>query len=193
MFGGAFALFLGAYLLGGINVALVVSRARGVDIREVGSGNPGASNVLRSVGKGPAALVIVVDILKGLLPALVGQLAWSPAVAAAAGLGAVLGHCYPIYHRLRGGKGVATATGAMLAVSPPAMVAMVIVYGVVLRITRISALGSLAAVVVSLPALWLAGQAGWTVGWFAVIMVLIVFRHRSNLARLRSGSENRLV
>lgn len=190
---GAIALFLGAYLLGGVNMALAVSRARGVDIRQVGSGNPGASNVLRAVGKGPAVLVYLVDLAKGFVPALVGLLVWSPYVGAAAGLAAVLGHCYPVYHRFRGGKGVATAGGAVLAVAPPVMVAMVIVYGVALALSRISAVGSLAAAVVSIPALLLAGQTRGTVAWFALMMVLIVFRHRSNLARLRSGTENRLA
>ena len=190
---GAVLLFLGAYLLGGINVALVVSRARGVEIRQVGSGNPGASNVLRAVGKGPAALVYAVDLAKGFVPALIGMLAWSPYIGAAAGLGAVLGHCYPIYHRFRGGKGVATAGGVMLAVAPLVMVAMVIVYGVALAFSRISAVGSLAAAVVSIPALLLTGQTRGTVAWFALMMALIVFRHRSNLSRLRSGTENRLA
>ena len=190
---GAVALFLGAYLLGGINLALVVSRARGVDIRQVGSGNPGASNVLRAVGKGPAAAVYAADLAKGFLPALIGSLAWSPTIGAVAGLGAVLGHCYPIFHRFRGGKGVATAGGVMLAVAPPVMVAMVIVYGVALAFSRISAVGSLAAAVVAIPALLVADQPGPTVAWFALMMALIVFRHRSNLSRLRSGTENRLA
>ena len=190
---GAIALFLGAYLLGGVSMALAVSRARGVDIRQVGSGNPGASNVLRAVGKGPAVLVYLVDLAKGFVPALVGLLVWSPYVGAAAGLAAVLGHCYPVYHRFRGGKGVATAGGAVLAVAPPVMVAMVIVYGVALALSRISAVGSLAAAVVSIPALLLTGQTRGTVAWFALMMVLIVFRHRSNLSRLRSGTENRLA
>jgi glycerol-3-phosphate acyltransferase PlsY len=190
---GAIALFLGAYLLGGVNIALAVSRARGVDIRQVGSGNPGASNVLRAVGKGPAAAVYLVDLAKGFVPALVGLLVWSPYVGASAGLAAVLGHCYPVYHRFRGGKGVATAGGAVLAVAPPVMVAMVIVYGVALALSRISAVGSLAAAVVTIPALMLAGQTRGTVAWFALMMVLIVFRHRSNLSRLRSGTENRLA
>ena len=190
---GAVALFLGAYLLGGVNIALVVSRGRGVDIRRVGSGNPGASNVLRAVGKGPAAAVYLVDLAKGFAPALIGSLAWSPTIGAVAGLGAVLGHCYPIYHRFRGGKGVATAGGVMLAVAPLVMVAMVVVYGVALALSRISAVGSLAAAVISIPALLLTSQPGPTVAWFALMMALIVFRHRSNLSRLRSGTENRLA
>ena len=190
---GAIALFLGAYLLGGINMALVVSRARGVDIRQVGSGNPGASNVLRAVGKGPAIVVYVVDLAKGFLPAVVGSLAWSPTIGTVAGLGAVLGHCYPIYHRFRGGKGVATAGGVMLAVAPLVMVATVIVYGGTLAFSRILAVASLAAAVVSIPALLLTGQPGPTVAWFALMMALIVFRHRSNLSRLRAGTENRLA
>lgn len=190
---GTIALLLGAYLLGSINAALLLSKARGVDIRQVGSGNPGASNVMRALGKGPAALVYLVDLLKGFAPALVGLLACSPTIGAAAGLAAVIGHCFPVYHRFRGGKGVATAGGVMLAISPLVMVAMVIVYAVALKLSRISAVGSLAAAVVSIPALLLTGAAGGTVAWFAVVMVLIVFRHRSNLSRLRSGTENRIA
>ena len=142
---GIAVICLGAYLLGSVNAALVVARSRGVDIRSVGSGNPGASNVFRILGRGLAAMVVLFDLLKGLLPALVGLLVWDPAIGALAGLCAVIGHCYPVFHRFRGGKGVATAGGMLLAVAWPVMIAMVVMYGVALALTRISAVGSLAA------------------------------------------------
>lgn len=193
MFIGVVILCTIAYLLGSINTALVVAASRGVDIRAVGSGNPGASNVLRSLGKGPALVVTLADLLKGFLPSLVGLLVWTPEAAAAAGFCAVAGHCYPAFHRFRGGKGVATAGGVALALSPPVMIAMVLMYGIGLAATRISAVGSLAAVVASVPALIVAGVETGAVFWFGATMVLIVFRHRSNLSRLRTGTENKLT
>lgn len=190
---GVVVLCLGAYLLGSINAALIVARSRGVDIRAVGSGNPGASNVFRILGKGPAAVVYAADFIKGLLPSLIGVWTSDPATAALAGSCAVLGHCYPALHRFKGGKGVATALGMTLALSPAVMLLMLLMYTVCLAITRISAVGSLAAVAVAVPALLVSSADAWTVGWFAVAMALIVFRHRSNLARLRSGAEHKLV
>ena len=190
---GVAALCVGAYLLGSINGALVVARARAVDIRAVGSGNPGASNVLRAIGKGPAAVVYCADLLKGFLPALIGFSVWDPAAGALAGLCAVIGHCYPVFHRFRGGKGVASAGGVVLVLSPLVMIAMVVMYGVGLTLTRISAVGSLAAALVAVPALVLAGVDTWAIVWFGATMVLIVFRHRSNLARLRAGTEHKLA
>ena len=189
---GVGALLICAYLLGSINAALVIARARGVDIRAVGSGNPGASNVLRAMGKGPATLVYLADLLKGLVPALVGLVVWDAAIAGMVGLAAVIGHCYPAFHRLRGGKGVATAGGVVLVLSPLVMVLMVGIYAVALALTRISAVGSLAAVVLAIPALLLAGVDSGAVGWFGVAALLILSRHRSNLARLRAGTENKL-
>ncbi len=192
MFTGVAILCASAYLLGSISSALVVAGSRGVDIRAVGSGNPGASNVLRSLGKGPALLVTVADLLKGLLPTLVGLLMWTPMVAALAGLCAVIGHCYPAFHRFRGGKGVATAGGVALALSPPVMIVMVLMYGIGLALTRISAVGSLATAVTSVPALLMVGVERRAVLWFGATMLLIIFRHRSNLLRLRAGKEHKM-
>lgn len=148
--------------------------------------------MLRSLGKGPALLVTAADLFKGFLPSLAGLLLWSPGVAAMAGFWAVAGHCYPAFHRFRGGKGVATAGGVALALSPPVMLAMVLVYVIGLAATRISALGSLAAVVTSVPAFIVAGVETGAVLWFGATMLLIVFRHRSNLSRLRAGTEHKL-
>ena len=190
---GITALCLGAYLLGSINAALVTARTRGVDIRSVGSGNPGASNVLRILGVGPAVVVYLADLLKGFIPSMIGLLVWDPEVGMLAGLCAVIGHCYPAFHRFRGGKGVATAGGMALAVVPLVMIVMVVVYGVGAKLTRISAVGSLAAAVVAIPTSLLIGIDTGALVWFGATMALIVFRHRSNLSRLRAGTEHKLT
>ena len=192
-FVGIGALLVCAYLLGSINTALVVTGARRVDIRGVGSGNPGASNVMRTLGRGPATVVYLADLLKGLLPSLVGILVGDATAAGLVGFGAVIGHCYPIFHRFRGGKGVATASGVVLALSPVVMILMVAVYAILLAITRISAIGSLTTVLVAIPGLLLAGVDSGAVGWYAATALLILYRHRSNLARLRTGTENRIT
>ncbi len=190
---GVGALLVFAYLIGSINTALLIARVGKVDIRSVGSGNPGASNILRAMGRGPAAAVYIGDLLKGLLPSSLGLIAGDPTMAALAGVGSVIGHCYPVFHRFRGGKGVATTSGVVLVLSPLVMVVMIGVYVVGVAVTRISAVGSLAAVLVTVPALLLAGIGYAAVGWFAIIVAVIFYRHRSNLARLRSGAENRLA
>lgn len=190
---GIAVLCLAAYLLGSVNAALAAAKMRGVDIRAEGSGNPGASNALRVLGRGPGAAVYAADLLKGFLPALAGGAVWGPAVGALAGLWAVVGHCYPIFHRFRGGKGAAAAGGAVLALSPWVMLAMAAVYAAGLKLSRISAVGSLAAAAAAPPALLLAGAGAWAAGWCGVMTALIFWRHRSNLMRLRAGVEHKLI
>lgn len=181
-----------AYLAGSVNAAVLVARSRGTDIRAQGSGNPGASNVYRTLGTGPAALVYLLDLLKGFLPALAGLAAGGPGLAAAAGLAAVVGHCYPVFFGFRGGKGVATGGGALLAAAPLVMAAAAAVYILLVRILKVSAVGSLAAALLVLPGLWLSGVRGWALLWFGLMLALIFWRHRSNLSRLRAGVENRV-
>ena len=190
---GAAALCLAAYLLGSVNAALAAAKLRGVDIRAEGSGNPGASNVFRVLGPGPAAAVYTADLAKGFLPALAGALMWGQATGALAGLWAVIGHCYPVFHRFRGGKGAAAGGGAVLALAPLAMLAMAAVYAAGLKLSRISAVGALAAAAAAPPALLLAGVDAWAVGWCGATAALIVWRHRSNLMRLRAGAEHKLL
>jgi glycerol-3-phosphate acyltransferase PlsY len=182
-----------AYLLGSVNTAVLVARSRGVDIYAAGSGNPGASNAYRTMGKGAAALVYVGDLLKGFAPALIGLLALGDAVAFAAGFFAVVGHCYPLYHRFKGGKGVATAGGALLATIPLVVAGMLVVYLIIVRTTKISSLGSLTVAVLAVPAAILFGVRGWALGWFALTILLVFYRHRGNIARLLGGRENKMV
>lgn len=187
-----FLLVAGTYLLGSVNSAVLVARSHGLDIRAAGSGNPGASNVYRTLGTRSAVLVYLLDLLKGCVPALLGMLMGGPGWAAAAGAAAVIGHCYPVFFGFRGGKGVATAGGVLLVVSPLAMLATVVVYVALTLWLRVSAVGSLAAAALVMPGLLATGVRGWALAWFGFMLVLILWRHRSNLSRLRAGEENRV-
>lgn len=190
---GIISLAIAAYLLGSVNTAVLVARARGVDIYSVGSGNPGASNALRTMGKGAAALVYVGDLAKGFIPALIAVLAWGRPEAFAVGFFAVVGHCYPLYFRFRGGKGVATAGGVLLATVPVVVVVLAALYALIVAITKISSLGSLTMAALAIPAVVVAGARGWALGWWVATIALIVWRHRGNIARLLGGSENKVV
>ena len=190
---GVSALCLSAYLVGSLNVAAIVARSRGLNIYATGSGNPGASNVYRSLGKRWAVLVYVVDLLKGFVPALIGLTAFDLTVATFAGLCAVVGHCFPVFHKFRGGKGVATGGGVILAVAPLVLLGLALIYAVLVRLTKISSAGSLVSVLSSVPLVAVSGVRGWALVWVALIVVLIIYRHRSNIARLLGGSEHKVV
>lgn len=194
------ALVLVAYLLGSISFGLVAARRRGIDLRSVGSGNIGATNVGRALGKRTGAVVLLLDALKGALPALAarlllpGQAPWIAGVAAAA----VVGHLFPIWHGFRGGKGVATTAGVMLAVVPIAGALMAITYVALKKLTKRSSVGSLAGTVVALAATAVASSAPWPdppstrpawIAMAAAIAVLVFARHTSNIRRLLRGEE----
>lgn len=190
-----------AYVLGSVSFSLIVVRLLvGTDIREHGSGNAGATNVLRTAGRWPAILVLISDIGKGALA--VGLARWAgvpdPWVGAAA-VAAVAGHVFPIFHRFRGGKGVATVTGALGPLNPLAMLMSVVVFLVLVTWTRFVSLGSMAAIAFFPLAAWISGWLGWTPMppawlWISSIAVtfLIIVRHRGNLYRLWVGTERRL-
>jgi acyl phosphate:glycerol-3-phosphate acyltransferase len=184
---------LAAYVVGSLDFAVVVGRMHGVDIHEVGSGNPGTANVLRTLGRGPAAMVFVGDMLKGVIAAAIGMVVgggdpqglW----AFAAGLAAVVGHCYPVFHRFRGGKGVATAVGVVLFTLPLAGLALAALWIAVVAASRVSAVGSLALAAASVPAAMWRGLTGVPLILVAVTFLLVVWRHRSNIRRLVAGDE----
>lgn len=186
---------LSAYIVGSIDFAVVVARMYGVDIRSVGSGNPGAANVMRTLGRGPAVMVLVGDMLKGVVAAAMGMVASGDPVgslAFGAGLAAVVGHCYPIFHRFRGGKGVATAVGVVLFTIPLGGVVLVLIWAVGTRLTRISAVGSLVLAAASVPvALW-QGVGGLPLLLLGTTFLLVVWRHRGNIGRLVTGEERLL-
>lgn len=184
-----------AYVVGSIDFAVVVARMHGIDIRSVGSGNPGAANVMRTLGRGPAAMVLVGDMLKGVVAAAMGMaVSGDPvgALAFGAGLAAVVGHCYPIFHRLRGGKGVATAVGVVLFTTPLAGVALALIWATGARLTRISAVGSLALAVASVPVAVWQGIRGLPLLLLGATFLLVVWRHKANIARLVTGEERLL-
>jgi len=184
-----------AYGLGSLPFALLVARWRGTpDLRHEGSGNLGATNVARVAGAGAGALVALLDIGKGAAGVLMAERLTGADVttAAAAGLAAVVGHVYPIGLRFRGGKGVATACGAFAVLAPLALAAAVVMFFVGAALTRYVSVGSLAAAL-TLPIAGYATGAPTPVEIAAIATsILVIARHRSNAARLWSGTERRL-
>jgi len=178
-----------AYLLGSLSFAILLSRlAGGPDPRASGSGNPGATNMLRVAGKKLAILTLLGDLLKGLLPVLAAHfLGLSVQQQAWVGLAAVIGHLYPLYFRFRGGKGVATAAGMLLGLYPPAALLAVSAWLLTFVLTRTSSLAALIATPLSLPLL--AWQQPGALLPMSVLSGLIVWRHRANLRDLLAGRE----
>jgi glycerol-3-phosphate acyltransferase PlsY len=184
-----------AYLIGSIPFSFLVARAFGVsDVRRVGSGNVGATNVLRSAGRAAGVLALLLDLGKGAAAsALAGKLApGEAALPALAAVGAVLGHMYPVWLRFEGGKGVATGLGAFAPLVPRAAVGALAVFALVALATRYVSLGSVSGGV-ALAALALALRGGDPVALAAAFTAaLVVFRHRSNLRRILGGAERRM-
>ena len=187
------AVLASAYLLGSIPFSYLVARRGGVDVRTVGSGNVGATNVLRSVGKGAGALAFFLDFAKGALATLlamktVGGAAF-PSVAA---LVAVLGHMHPVWLGFRGGKGVATGAGAFLPLAPAATVGALLSFAVVAVATRYASLGSIVGAFMLGVLAFLLGALP-PIPWAATAAaVLISWKHRENIRRLAAGTERRM-
>ena len=183
-----------AYLIGSIASAILVSKWLQLpDPRSIGSGNPGATNVLRTGNKTAAALTLLGDLLKGLLPVLAGRwLQFEMFALCCIGLAAIIGHMYPVYYRFRGGKGVATTLGALFGISWPLAVAWVVIWLSVAKITRYSSLAALLATV-CLPLLswWLAYPVA-ILGFTIAITILVFWRHRKNIKNLMYGEESRI-
>jgi acyl phosphate:glycerol-3-phosphate acyltransferase len=182
-----------AYLVGSIPFAYLLSRRRGIDLRDVGSGNIGASNVLRTSGVTPAVVAMLLDASKGVLAVIVAQrVAPGPATPMAAGLASVIGHIYPVWLRFRGGKGVATAAGVFGVMTPGSLVIAGGVFLLVVWATRFISVGSMAAAV-TLAIITAATDAPLTVTiGAALIAAIIIHRHRANLTRLAAGTERRI-
>lgn len=190
------ALVLLGYLAGAIPFSLLVARARGVDLRVAGSGNVGAANVWRTCGFGPFVLAMSGDVLKGALPTFTAQMLNLPPLAVVTvGAAAMLGHTRSVFLGFRGGKAVATGGGALLAMAPFVALAGLVAWAATFGITRISAVASLAAaavcgvITVALFALGMLPLAYALFVWGAVVAIVIL--HRSNIRRLRAGTENR--
>jgi len=188
-----YLLIAGAYIAGSIPFGMVLARVKGIDLRSVGSGNIGATNVARAMGKGWAIAVLAADAAKGFVPVWLGsRLEMTPAVVALAGGAAILGHMFTLFLRGRGGKGVATSLGVALALSPLAALIGFGAYLVIFAVSRLSSLGSLLGV--------------WTFSLLYVLRegpprplmalalggaALVTLRHRENIARLVHGQEKK--
>jgi glycerol-3-phosphate acyltransferase PlsY len=185
------------YLVGTIPFALLLAkRWGGADLRAVGSGNLGATNVMRASGLTPGLIVAALDVSKGMASVLIAErLVGNPASAAAsaAGLAAIVGHIYPVWLGFRGGKGVATACGVFAVLAPMAAVAALVVFVASVWLTKYISVGSVLGSAALPPAAYLSGEAASVVTAGVAAASLIVFRHRSNLARLRAGTERRLA
>jgi glycerol-3-phosphate acyltransferase PlsY len=181
------------YVLGSIPFAFLLSRQQGIDLRRSGSGNVGASNVLRTTGVRAALLAMVLDGVKGALAVLVAQLLSAGAIAAViAAFASVIGHVYPIWLRFRGGKGVATAAGAFAVLAPEALGIASCVFLVAVLATRFISVGSIAGAL-TLALVASVSDAPGVIAFGATASALvIIYRHRENLARLVAGTERRI-
>ena len=192
-------LALGAYLLGSIPTGHLVARARGLDIRKLGSGNIGATNVLRVMGKGPGILVLLADALKGVLAVwllpiwLISEADNFEIQRVIAALAVLVGHSYPCWLGFKGGKGVATSAGVLAALVPSAFLIALAVFLFMLSLFRFVSLASItAAIVLPFAAAWTPPGAPAQIWLTTGIAALVVWRHRSNVQRLLAGSEPRI-
>ncbi|KFI29485.1 glycerol-3-phosphate acyltransferase [Haematobacter missouriensis] len=181
-----------AYLVGSIPFGLLLARAMGLgNLRKIGSGNIGATNVLRTGNKKAAALTLLLDAVKGAVPVLLARILLGEDAAQVAGLAAFLGHLFPVWIGFRGGKGVATFLGVVLALAWPVGVAACVAWLVVAYATRYSSLSALVAAALSPVWAWVLGYQQM-VGLILLLVVLIFLRHHENITRLIAGTESRI-
>ncbi len=181
-----------SYLLGSIPTGYIVGALAGVDIRKVGSGNVGATNVARVVGKKRGLLTLIADVTKGFLPVFVaGRLGLSHTAVALVAIAAFLGHLYPVFLKFQGGKGVATALGVLLALAPMATVVLIALFGVVAGSSRLVSLSSIVAALAAPIMLWSLSYSPIVIATGVFLAVMITVRHRDNIQRLYAGTEPR--
>jgi glycerol-3-phosphate acyltransferase PlsY len=186
------AAFLVGYGLGSIPFGLILTRTAGAgDIRAIGSGNIGATNVLRTGRKGLALATLLLDLAKGGLPTALGYAWFGPDVAVLAGAGAVLGHCFPAWLGFKGGKGVATAAGVVLGLTPSVFLLILVGFVVVVWLTRWVSLGSVTAALLAPLLAWLLGHVQ-AAELYILVAALVVLKHRENIGRLLRGQESRV-
>jgi len=180
-----------AYLIGSISSAIIICRLMGLpDPRELGSGNPGATNVMRIGGKKAAAITLLGDLLKGLIPLYAANLLGvSVELLAITGLAAFMGHLYPVFFKFKGGKGVATSIGVLLGFSWFLGFAFIGTWLLIYKMGKISSLSALCASVLSPVYAWFIVGDGFIVGASTVMMVFLLWRHKSNIQRLLNGEE----
>jgi glycerol-3-phosphate acyltransferase PlsY len=178
-----------AYFLGTFPSAVMVARAKGIDITKVGSGNPGASNVSRIMGRKWGVMVFALDALKGIIPAAVGMVLAGDKVAYGMIAASVLGHMFPVTRRFKGGKGVATMAGAMFVMQPVISAILGVIWYAVLKISKKSSVASI-ALIVGLPVLAILFHVPrWEIITIIAINALLLLRHAGNIQRLLKGTE----
>jgi glycerol-3-phosphate acyltransferase PlsY len=190
-------LVLGGYLIGSLSFAVLVSRLMDLpDPHSYGSGNPGATNVLRTGSKRAALLTLIGDALKGAVALWIARWiadsSWSPGLAGAVALAAFLGHLYPVFFRFKGGKGVATAAGILFALDWRLGLTVLAVWLAVAYLTRYSSLGAIIAAAAAPLAAWYWTGPGYVSGAVLAMALLLVMRHASNIRKLLSGTESRI-
>lgn len=178
---------IGSYILGMLPSAIVVARAKGVDITSFGSGNPGASNVARAIGWKYGSIVFALDAAKGAIPAFL-LLGHRPS-AYICGAVAIVGHIFPVTRRFKGGKGIATGGGVLLVLHPIIMVIAAVSWIVIMKVSKKASVASIAIVPLVIVLLIATGKPAWEVLAFVGLGVLIEIRHLSNIKRLLSKSE----
>jgi glycerol-3-phosphate acyltransferase PlsY len=184
--------FVLGYLLGSIPFGLVLTRLAGTqDLRSIGSGNIGATNVLRTGRKGLAAATLLLDMLKGTAAVIIAGYLAGPEAAMLAGLGAFLGHLFPVWLKFKGGKGVAVYIGILIGLFWPAAVLFCVVWLATAVITRYSSLSALVASLIAQLSLWWFGHAALSL-LFAPMTVLLFYKHRENIERLLKGTEGKI-
>ena len=180
-----------AYLAGSISFGLILASHEGVDLRSIGSGNTGATNVGRALGKNSGRKVMLLDMLKGFVPVLLARwifdLSW-PWITAV-GIAAVVGHCFPIWHGFRGGKGAATAAGVLLAALPPIGLAALATFIVVKKLSRRTSVASLSSATVAAVLTMAFDGRQWPIQLAVGLWVLVMWRHADNIVRLLRGEE----
>jgi len=188
------AIIVAAYVCGSFASAIIVCRSMGLpDPRSGGSGNPGATNVLRIGGKFPAAMTLAGDVAKGIVPVAAARALDCPApIIIGAGLAAFIGHLFPIFFRFQGGKGVATAFGMVLMLDWVIFLGMGVTWLAVAAAFRYSSLASLCAGVAAPVTAVLIDAPGWYVFGLVIVAVLLLWRHKGNIERLRVGNESRI-
>jgi glycerol-3-phosphate acyltransferase PlsY len=184
--------FVVCYLIGSIPFGLILTRLYGAgDLRSIGSGNIGATNVLRTGRKGLALATLVLDALKGALPVWLAARYLGPDMAIVAGLGAVLGHCFPLWLRFNGGKGVATAAGVVLTLTPIAGMLALALFIIIVCTSRYVSLASVLAAIAASPLAYFLGQVQ-AAELYILLAIIIVLKHQANLRRLAAGEESKV-
>ena len=186
------ALILLCYIIGAIPFSYLVSLTKGVDIRTRGSGNVGATNVLRTLGPAAAAAALIADVFKGIVAAWIGSMTGSEWMIAGCALAAVIGHCYSVFLRFAGGKGVATSAGIIIYLLPRELLILLVVFVVLVALLRYVSLGSI-TVAALFPILTLIMREPAALIVMSLLMaILVIYQHRENIQRLRSGTEPKL-